>query len=119
VDVDRGQLVGCRLENVPVVVDLHELAPVSGRPASRRHRRRFERFAEVGEDLPDRARLGDEGDQPDVAGREWVDSSGNFSPTRPMSPRGLLKGGPAGKFLQPDVLGPVPEEPQLRPRNGS
>ncbi len=32
-----------------------------------RDRRRFERFAQMGEDLPDRPRFGDEGDQPDVA----------------------------------------------------
>jgi hypothetical protein len=48
-------------------MDLHELAPVGGRPAGGRDRRRFERFAEVGEDLPDRTWLRDEGDEPDVA----------------------------------------------------
>jgi hypothetical protein len=33
VNVDHGQLVGRRLKNRPVVVDLDELAPVGGRPA--------------------------------------------------------------------------------------
>ena len=56
-----------RLKDIPVVVDLREVGPVGGRATSRRHRRRFERFAQVGEDLPDRPRLRDERDQPDVA----------------------------------------------------
>jgi len=43
---------------------LDELAPVGGRAAGRRDWRWLKRFAEMGEDLPDRARLGDE---PDVA----------------------------------------------------
>ena len=56
-----------RLKDVAVVMRLDELAPVGGRPASGRERRWFERFAEVGEDLPDRSGLRDEGDEPDVA----------------------------------------------------
>jgi hypothetical protein len=51
VDVDRGQLVVRRLKDVVVVMDLDEFAPVGGRPAGARDRRRFERFAEVGEGL--------------------------------------------------------------------
>jgi hypothetical protein len=58
VDVDRGQFVYLSLEDVAVVMRLDELAPVGGRPASGRDRRRFERFTEAGEDLPDRAGLG-------------------------------------------------------------
>jgi hypothetical protein len=34
VNVDRGQLVGRRLKDCPVVMCLHELAPVGGRAAS-------------------------------------------------------------------------------------
>ena len=45
VDVDHGQIVGRRLEECPIVMDLHDLAPVGGRAASGRHRRRLERFA--------------------------------------------------------------------------
>ena len=56
-----------RLKDIAVVVGLDELAPVGGRPASGRDWRRFERFAEVGEDLPDWPRIGDECDEPDVA----------------------------------------------------
>jgi hypothetical protein len=67
VDVDHRQLVYPSLEDVSVVMNLDKLGPVGGRPASRRDRRRFERFAKVGENLPDRPRLRDEGDQPDVA----------------------------------------------------
>jgi hypothetical protein len=47
VDVDRGQFVSQSLKDCPVIADLHELAPVSGRATTRRHRRRFERFADV------------------------------------------------------------------------
>ena len=56
-----------RLKDVAVVMRLDELAPVGGRPASGRDGRRFERFAEVGENLPDRSGLRDERDQLDVA----------------------------------------------------
>ena len=67
VDVNHGQLLGRRLEDVAVIVNLHELAPVGGRATSWRDRRRFEWFTQVGENLADRPRFGDEGDQPDVA----------------------------------------------------
>jgi hypothetical protein len=39
------------------------------RAASRRDRERLERFAKVRQDFPDRSRLGDECDEPDVLGR--------------------------------------------------
>ena len=44
------------MEDCPVVVDLHELAPVSGRATSGRHRWRLERIAEVCENLTSRGR---------------------------------------------------------------
>ena len=47
VDIDVGQLVGRRLKDCPVVVDLHELSPVGRRATGRRDGRWFERFAEV------------------------------------------------------------------------
>jgi len=47
-------------------MDLHELSPVDRRAAGGRDGRWFERFAEVCQILPDRARIGDECDQPDV-----------------------------------------------------
>jgi hypothetical protein len=62
VDVDRGQFVGCRLKNRPVVTHLDELAPVGGRAAGGRYWWQFEWFTQLGEDLPDRPRLGDECD---------------------------------------------------------
>ena len=46
-DVDVGQLVGCRLGEVAVVMGLDELGPVGGRATSRRHWRRVEWFAQV------------------------------------------------------------------------
>ena len=58
-DVDHGQLLGRRLKDVAIIRDLDELAPVGGRAAGGRDRRRFERFAQVREDLPDRGRVGD------------------------------------------------------------
>jgi len=42
-----GSLLGRRLKDVPVIMDLHELAPVGRRATSALHRRRLERFAEV------------------------------------------------------------------------
>ena len=66
-DVDTGQLVGRRLNDIAIVMRLDELAPVGGRATSGRHRWRLEWFAEVCENLPDRSRLGDERNQPDVA----------------------------------------------------
>jgi hypothetical protein len=47
VDVDRGQLVGRRLKDIAIVMDLHELTPVGGRAPGRRDGRRLERLAEV------------------------------------------------------------------------
>jgi hypothetical protein len=56
VNVDCGQLVGRGLQDVAVVMSLDKLAPVGGRPASRRDRRRFERFAKMCEGLTSRGR---------------------------------------------------------------
>ena len=61
-DIDHGQLVYPSLEDVAFVVDLDELVPVGGRATSRRHGRRFERFATMGQDLPNRPWLRDERD---------------------------------------------------------
>jgi hypothetical protein len=78
VDVDHGQLVEGRLKDVAVILNLDELAPVGGRPASRRDRRRFERLAEECEDLSDRPWLGDERDavvgalQPFGSFKKWL-----------------------------------------------
>jgi hypothetical protein len=67
VDVDTGQLVYPSLKDIAVVMRLNKFAPVGGRAPSGRHRCRLEWFAEVCENLPDRSRLGDERNQPDVA----------------------------------------------------
>ena len=67
VNIDRGQFVGRGLKDVAVVMSLDELAPVGGRAPGRRDWWRLERFAEMCQDLPDRARIGDECDQPDIA----------------------------------------------------
>jgi hypothetical protein len=72
VNVDRGQLVGRRLKDVAVVIDLHELAPVGGRAPGRRDGWWLKRFAQMREDSPDRPRLRDKRDQPDVATTRWT-----------------------------------------------
>jgi len=68
VDIDVGQFVGRRLKDCPVVMGLHELAPVGGRATGGRDGRRFERFSQVREDLSNRPWFGDERNQPDAAG---------------------------------------------------
>jgi hypothetical protein len=60
------------LKDVAVVMDLHELAPGGGRASSGREGRRLEWFTQVCEDLPDRLRIRDERDQPDVAAARWA-----------------------------------------------
>ena len=54
------------MKECPVVMGLHEFAPVGGRATSGRDGRRLEWFAEVCENLPDRHRFRDEGNEPDV-----------------------------------------------------
>ena len=56
-----------RFKDVAIVANLDKLAPVGGWAPGRRHRWWLERFAEMCQDLSDRARLGDERNQPDVA----------------------------------------------------
>ena len=96
-DVDHGQLVGRGLKDVAIVMRLDELAPVGGRATSGRHRRWLEWFAEMCEDLPDRARLGDERDQPDVAAAvralEWKLIAHPRHEFRPGNPRGVVRAG--------------------------
>jgi hypothetical protein len=98
IGVDRRQHVWRRLKDVAVCVDLHELAPVGGRAAGGRDWRRSERFAQVSEDLPDRPRLGDEGDQPDVAAaRQALEGKLLSHPHhqfRPCNPGGGVRAGP-------------------------
>jgi len=52
-----------RLKDCPVVMDLHELSPVDRRTTGGRDGRRLERFAEVCQNFPDRARIGNERDE--------------------------------------------------------
>jgi len=86
-----------RLEDVAVVVHLHKFAPVGGRPAGGRDGRRFERFAEVREDLPDRPGLGDERDEPDVAAARRAQERKLLPRPRhqlgPRNPGGVVRAG--------------------------
>ena len=56
-----------RPEDVALVVDLDELAPVGRWAPGRRDGGRLQRLAEVCENLVDGPRFGDERDEPDVA----------------------------------------------------
>jgi hypothetical protein len=55
------------LDRVAFVMYLEDLGPTGRRAAGRLERWRVERFAEMEQDLPDRGRVGDERDEPDVA----------------------------------------------------
>ena len=61
-----------RLKDVAAVMGLNELVPVGRRAPRGCDWWRFERFAKMCEDLPDRPRFRDEGDQPDVAATGWA-----------------------------------------------
>jgi hypothetical protein len=66
-DVDCRQVFRRRLDRVAFVMYLEDLGPTGRRAAGRLERWRVERFAEMEQDLPDRGRVGDERDEPDVA----------------------------------------------------
>jgi len=76
---------------------LDEFAPVGGRATGRRDGRRLQRFAEMCQDLPDRPRLRDEGNEPDVAAapraleRKLLSHPGHEF--RPGNPRGVVRAG--------------------------
>ena len=53
--------------DVAVVMSLVKIAPVGGRASGGRERWRFEWLAEMRDNLADRRRFGDEGDEPDVS----------------------------------------------------
>jgi len=72
VDIDHGQLVGRHLNRFAIVMHLHELAPGGWWAASRRDGWRFQRLAEVCQNILDRPGLRDEGDQPDVTAAVWA-----------------------------------------------
>jgi hypothetical protein len=47
-------------------MSLREFGPIGRRASGRRERWRFEGLAEIREDLPDRGRVNDERDEPDI-----------------------------------------------------
>jgi hypothetical protein len=55
-DVDRGQIVGRRLNRVAIVMGMDELGPFGGRASGGRDGRRLAWFAEVCKDLTSRGR---------------------------------------------------------------
>ena len=66
-DIDHRQVVRRRVDRVTVVMELNELVPTGRRPSCRRERWWLGGLAEIREDLPDRRRVGDEGDEANVA----------------------------------------------------
>jgi len=68
------------LDRVAVVMGLHEFGPGGRWASGRRERRRFEGLAEIREDLPDRCRVGDERDEPDVAAAKDSPVNGTSAP---------------------------------------
>ena len=87
VDVDHGELVWRGLDDISIVMRLDEIGPRRGRPAGGCERGRFEWLADRLENLPDGRRVGDEGDEADVAaaGRalQWkllADAGEEFGP---------------------------------------
>jgi hypothetical protein len=94
VEADRRQRVGRRLQDVAIVVHLPGLGPVGGRAAGRRERRRFEGFTQVREDLPDRPRVPEARDQPEVAAAPralpWKLLAELRYEFRPRDPRGVM-----------------------------
>ena len=86
-----------RLKDVAVVLGLNELVPVGRRAPRGCDWWRLERFAKMREDLPDRPRFRDEGDQPDVAAARWA-LERKLLPHprdqfRPGNPRGVVRAG--------------------------
>ena len=71
-----------RLKDVAIVMDLHELDPVSGWAPGRRDGWWLERFAQVREDFPDRPWFRDECNEPDVAAAELLTSESRQAATR-------------------------------------
>jgi hypothetical protein len=112
VDVDRGQLLGRSLEDVAVIVDLHELAPVSGQATGGSDGRRCcdtrakPSWPSPACEPPVRSkpapagrlrRLRDEGDQSDVAttvgALEWKLLSHPRHELGPRNPGGVVRTG--------------------------
>ena len=93
------------MDRVAVVMGLHEFGPGGRRPSGRRKRWRFEGLAEIREDLPDRRRVGDEGDKPDVAAAGRARQREGFGDSRdelgPCDSRGVVG---AGVFVDPGTL---------------
>jgi elongation factor G len=107
VDVDHGQLLGRRLNRFAVVMSLDKLAPVGGRAAGGRHRRRFERFAQVGEEFPLEC-LGCGGDirlESDALAATMTEA------VRESAERGGLKGCPLWGVRIVVLESPIPEPP--------
>ena len=80
-----------------VVLGLNELVPVGRRAPRGCDWWRLERFAKMREDLPDRPRLRDERDQPDVTAARWA-LERKLLPNpghqfRPRNPGGVMRAG--------------------------
>jgi hypothetical protein len=96
VGVDHGHFVGRHLNRFPVVMSLDKRAPGGRWAPGGCNRRWLERFAKMREDLPDRPRLRDERDQPDVAAAggacKWKLLTHPGHEFRPRNPGGVVGG---------------------------
>ena len=79
-----ARLRGCGYRSRAARLSVPEPLRDLGRATSERHRRRFEGFAKMGQDLPNRPWLRDKRDQPNVATTTGA-LDGKSSPTRAMS----------------------------------
>ena len=74
-NVDHGQVVGRGLFKTAVILSLHQVIPSDGWPTSWCHIGRLQWLTHVLKNLPNRPRLSDEANQPDVAAtiraRQW------------------------------------------------
>ena len=110
VDVDPGQLVARGLDDIAIVMRLHELVPTRRRASRRRPWRRLERLAQVHEYLPDRRGVGDEGDQSDVTAAGGAREREVFRDPRdergPGDSRGVVGTGRCALVGLRDVIAP-------------
>ena len=119
-DVDHGELVGRGLDDVTIVMRLDELGPVDRRSSGGRERGRFEGFVDRLENLPDGRRVGDEGDEADVAaaGRalEWKLLADAGEELGPRDSGGVVGAGLARELADrmtwPNVLDYLPIDPE-------
>ena len=82
-NVNHGQVFEKGLMKTAVILSLHQVIPIDRRSSSRRHRGRHQWLTHVLKNLPNRPRLSDEADQPDITAAIRARQRKRFSQTRP------------------------------------